>query len=284
MAANTRLVVVATASTLLTAACIAVLAVFVDVGPFSLSYHAILDESGSAAVISVALTLAFFPVAALLVLALPFGVAAYRIRAARDDILGPVAWLIAALAVLPGALLAWLYYDATGAAVTGLVALAALVVAIALAADPVAAVRSSPAQFAHVGLAVLLVAGLFAGAVAGNVVQRDLVVVGDPAPQATFEVTYDSRAEGRAVVTVTHTGGDPVPARELDVRGMRFANVSGVDQTHVGPWQGETSGPGGQIVEGDSVTIGVDGDCRVRLVYVGGNQATLADATCTELR
>lgn len=287
MAARTRLVGFATASTLLTAACVTVLTVFVDVNPVSLHHYTALGESGPAAVLAVALAVAFFPVVTLLVVALPFGVGAHQVRAGRYDGGSLLAWLVAALAVLPGALLAWMHADTVGLAVAGLVALVALAVALARDDDPLVAVRSSPAQFAHVGLAVLLVAGLYAGAVAGNEVERDLVESGRisiDVPQAAFDVTYTTTDDGRGVVTITHAGGESVPAAELDVRGMRFVEVEGVDQTHVGPWQGETSGPDGQIVEGDSVTVGVEGDCRVRLVYVGAEEQTLSDVTCEDLR
>lgn len=91
-------------------------------------------------------------------------------------------------------------------------------------------------------------------------------------PQVDFEVSVEWVGDDRAIVTYTHAGGAPVLAEHLHVRGDGFADVDGVDHQEAGPWRGTVSGErprrgGPAVVEGDRVTVGVEGDCSVGVAY-----------------
>ena len=87
------------------------------------------------------------------------------------------------------------------------------------------------------------------------------------APQVSFAVDYEATGDGVGLLTVTHDGGEAVPADQLRVDGDGFADVSGADQTRAGDWQGRASGPDGAVVAGDSVVVGVESDYEVDLVW-----------------
>lgn len=107
--------------------------------------------------------------------------------------------------------------------------------------------------------------------------------IGDP--QVDFETTYTDAGDGTGVVTVTHGGGDPVRADRLRVVSDEFVDVPGADQTSPGRWKGSVSGDGGSVVAGDDVTVGVEDDCTVRVVYEYRDTAnTIALVRCADLR
>lgn len=118
-------------------------------------------------------------------------------------------------------------------------------------------------------------------AVVGAIVGSFVLGLGESpsqtAPQVAFEFEYD---QSNRTLTITHTGGDTVRASRLTVRGSGFANVSGVDMTGPGTWQGTASASmGGQpaIAAGDSVTVGFQADGELRVVWEAEQQAaTLA--------
>ncbi|PSP94611.1 hypothetical protein BRC91_05110 [Halobacteriales archaeon QS_4_62_28] len=87
-------------------------------------------------------------------------------------------------------------------------------------------------------------------------------------PQASFTFEYDGEA---GTVTITHGGGDPVPAGDLQIRGNGFAERESADQTAAGTWGGETSGEENAVASGDSVVIGVTPSYQLLLLYSGGD-------------
>lgn len=115
------------------------------------------------------------------------------------------------------------------------------------------------------------------GAVLGSFVLGLGETQHSPIPQVAFSFDYD---ESAGTVTITHDGGDTVAASKLYVRGTGFANASGADMTGPGRWGGSTSGETGggpAVVAGDRVTVGVESDCELRVVYEGADRAaTLA--------
>lgn len=105
-------------------------------------------------------------------------------------------------------------------------------------------------------------------------------------PDADFEVSAEWVGDERAFVTFTHAGGAPVLAEHLHVRGDGFAAIDGVDHQEAGVWRGTVSGErprrgGPAVVEGDRVTVGVEGDCTVGLVHEGdGTRGIFARYDC----
>lgn len=104
---------------------------------------------------------------------------------------------------------------------------------------------------------------------------------------AQFEFEERSTPDG-TVLVVEHAGGDAVVADNVRIVGEGFADVDGVDQTKPGPWTGETSGErprrgGTAVAYGDSTTIGVTPECRIRVTYVTDDTArTLALHECAD--
>jgi hypothetical protein len=102
----------------------------------------------------------------------------------------------------------------------------------------------------------------------GSLGPFDLSQSSTDTPQASFTFEYDGEA---GTVTITHDGGDPVPAGNLQIRGNGFAKREGADQTAAGTWGGETSGEGNAVVTGDSVVVGVTPSYQLLLLYNGGD-------------
>lgn len=100
----------------------------------------------------------------------------------------------------------------------------------------------------------------------------------DESPQINFAFDYDADA---GTVTVTHQGGDAVPAERLELQGQGFADREGTDQTSAGTWAGEASGDGDVVVAGDSVVVGVTPSYRLFVLFTpeSGRGATLATDT-----
>lgn len=106
-------------------------------------------------------------------------------------------------------------------------------------------------------------------------------------PHAQFEFEERSTPDG-TVLVVEHAGGDALVADNVRIVGEGFADVDGVDRTEPGPWTGETGGErprrGGIAVgNGDSTTVGVTAECRIRITYRTDDTArTLALHECTD--
>jgi len=100
------------------------------------------------------------------------------------------------------------------------------------------------------------------------------IASGGDQPQVALNFAYDSEA---GTVTITHHGGDAVPADRLELRGEGFADRDGADQTSAGQWAGEASGDENAVVAGDSVVVGVTPAYRVLVLYTreSGSGVTL---------
>jgi len=81
-------------------------------------------------------------------------------------------------------------------------------------------------------------------------------------PVANFEFEYD--AETRTA-TITHYGGDTLSVANVRLEGGGFVEVEGVDMTAPGKWAG--GGDDGRITAGDSVTVGIEADGTLVLVW-----------------
>jgi hypothetical protein len=101
-------------------------------------------------------------------------------------------------------------------------------------------------------------------------------------PQVAFSFEYEATGEGTGTVAITHDGGDTVRQSELYVRGTGFADVSNVDMTAGGQWAGTTNGTVDDepsVAAGDMVTLGVESDAELRVIFEdtdGNTSATLA--------
>lgn len=91
------------------------------------------------------------------------------------------------------------------------------------------------------------------------------------APQTTFDFT---RMTGGEMVSIVHGGGESVPHSRLAIEGEGFASRADADQATAGRWAGETSHDGTVVTGGDQVTVGVDGETQLEVVYrpVGGSE------------
>lgn len=98
-------------------------------------------------------------------------------------------------------------------------------------------------------------------------------------PQATFEFEYEPET---TQLTITHYGGDEIPADALEIRGSGFTDADGVDMTAPGTWQGSTSGDvdgGSIVVAGDAVTVGATPEYHIRVIWApadGDTESVLA--------
>jgi hypothetical protein len=103
----------------------------------------------------------------------------------------------------------------------------------------------------------------------------------DEQPQIALDFNYDSDA---GTVTVTHQGGDAVPAERLELQGGGFTDREGADQTSPGTWAGEASGDDNTVVAGDSVVVGVTPSYRLFVLYSpeSGRGVTLGSSTGPE--
>lgn len=133
-----------------------------------------------------------------------------------------------------------------------------------------------------------LVVALVVGMVGGGLVGAPLVGAVETwsgTPQASLDYETTETADGTRL-TVTHDGGDEIPAAGLRLTGNLTA-VPGANQTRAGPWNGSTTRieqtfrPGPHVAPGDAVAVGVPKDCVVRVVYRrGGDTVTLGKYTC----
>jgi len=236
------------------------------------------------------------PLALVLYLLLPFAVAVVVSR--RDDrpLLLSLAWAVAAVLVVPLALLSTvLLITAAGdgrlvwpivAVVVGVSAVLVAMHRVALARSPDDVDRRPPlAVFANIAFIVLFVAGLWLGIMAagpaGALVEREDGGV----PQVAFETAAYETDDG-TVLVITHDGGDAVPAEYVRIDGEGFDDVSGVDRPEPGSWPAsEATDRDGEAVvtAGDSVTVGVADGCDIRVIYVrGSTHGTLDRHDCGE--
>jgi hypothetical protein len=92
-----------------------------------------------------------------------------------------------------------------------------------------------------------------------------------PTPTAQFDFEFGEPTNG---VTITHSGGDPVPRSRVTIRGTGFRDVPGVDQTTAGTWQGDAT-TADLVTPGDQVTVGVADAATLEVVFeaVGAGRA-----------
>ncbi|PSQ24527.1 hypothetical protein BRD04_01395 [Halobacteriales archaeon QS_9_67_17] len=227
----------------------------------------------------------------------PLAVGGYRLLAG-DDRVRTAALLTAALATVPGLPVGVLWTTSYPPAITPFEVAAALLAVIATAlavahrrAGVAGLRRLAPAQFAHVAVGILVVVGIGTGAAVGAGLQGSVVDTNQlRAPQVAFDGNYTAVDGDRGVVTIRHDGGDDVAVDRLVLTGEGFADVDDAEQVEPGPWQGSVStGPDGTTVvsPGDTVTVGVEGDCRIRLVHERptlDRRHTIGLIDCAELR
>jgi len=112
----------------------------------------------------------------------------------------------------------------------------------------------------------------------GDLGPFDLSTTDGDQPQIAFGFDYDSDA---GTVTITHQGGDSVPAERIEIQGDGFADASDAEQTSAGQWAGQASGDEGAVVAGDSVVVGVRSAYRLFVLYTpeSGNGVALGSDT-----
>lgn len=264
-------------------------------GPFSFHDRLAPEYSDQAAVLTHQLLWAFLITVGVLYVVVPIAVAGYRISRGRR--LGvEAAWAAVALVGLPALLWTPLLLDGydparrrLGAGILLLGGLGALVVGYLSVSDRVDddAWRPVPWSFGNVALTVVFVlafalAGFVGGGLAGGMVEQRYL----GAVQVSFATDYDGTSDGRGVLTIRHEGGETVAAEHLIIRGDGITAVEGANQSSAGPWQGEATGEsdwdGGAsaVVRGDSVTVGVESGCVVRVVYQRYRSHTVEKYTC----
>lgn len=290
--AGQRTYLVVGAWTLAASVCVGAVAGTVPGSPFvggvflGLATTLLERASGPAARLATPLSWGFTATLLGVVLLLPVGVAGYR-RIQGEDPVGTVALFVLGAALLPGVPLGVLAAGVAGGAAAVVVSMVGLLVALGRTDDWPAFRARLSGTFAHVSLLWVVVIGIVLGSIVGWGATATVVDSRDVrAPVVNFEANYAETAGG-GVVTITHAGGQPAPSDTLTVDGEGFADVDGVDHMQAGPWNGTASGVDGAVIEGDSVTVGVDADCEIRIVYVspgGGLSRVLGVADCTELR
>lgn len=166
-----RFVAVLAGWTFLTAVAISLVAGLAKVGPVGLFgfRSARLSVSGPAVAVADLLTITFILFSVVTILLLPVAVSAYRYRTGTYDAVTAITWAVAGLVVFPGAVFGWAYLEGVGTVASML----AIATALWVTADrggqlPRTALQSTaPAQFVHIGLFVLLLAGIVAGIAVG---------------------------------------------------------------------------------------------------------------------
>jgi hypothetical protein len=227
-----------------------------------------------------AVTVLLFAALGLLYVAVPVGTAAILTRENGHPSVYGAAALAAVLVpvVAPGALLwmveraprpaAWTPLVVFWVVPNGVVAVVVCIGAVFRRAIPAAA---EPDWILVGNIAVVLV--FFSGFLGVQVVAPGFADehATDTRPDVELEFEERTTEDGRLVV-IEHAGGEPAPVNRLDIRGEGFADVEGADQTGPGPWAGEATGRaprggGPAVVEGDTVTVGIEvtPDCLLRI-------------------
>lgn len=229
---------------------------------------------------------------------LPIGVATYyAARGARHPLYYAVLAIVAILG-LPG-----LRFVVLGLLRGGVTALWAVILAgvvssglagmlrVALARGPDDPDERIPTSiFLNLGLVgVFLVGTILGGAVAGGAMAEFVETDAPNRLELTMEASYTSvdGDQNRGILMLRHSGGEVVQPERLTVEGEGFAVVEGVDQTAPGQWRGETShgDEGSTVGPGDTITIGVQKDCHVQLLYHYRDTSTVVQQyECDELR
>lgn len=139
------------------------------------------------------------------------------------------------------------------------------------------------AFFNAVVLGIVVLGLLLGSGVLSSPADRVVERVGMP-PLVEFAFAVEATDDGRGVLTIAHSRGDVVRADRLIVGGSGLADVPGADQPPAGPWAGEvTYETAGRPAVGpnNTVTVGVESDCAVRVGYgIRGPGATLDTYTC----
>lgn len=94
----------------------------------------------------------------------------------------------------------------------------------------------------------------------------------EPTPQVAFDFDFDTTT---GELTVTHTGGDSVPASQLAVRGENIGATGGwaaIGGTASGTIDGEPA-----VVAGDSLTVAAEPDYVARIIWESGDGTTAAE-------
>ncbi|MEF8783170.1 MAG: type IV pilin N-terminal domain-containing protein [Haloarculaceae archaeon] len=94
--------------------------------------------------------------------------------------------------------------------------------------------------------------------------------VSDTAPQASFDVDYDS---GNNNLTVTHTGGASIPANQLNIS-------NGTSSYAWDSSQLEEAGTSDDVTAGESAVVGATDSSTVRVIWT--NQEGTSSATLRE--
>lgn len=133
----------------------------------------------------------------------------------------------------------------------------------------------------HAVLALALLSGLLVGGVAvgpgSSLTEQGTVGT----PRVDFAGDYERASNGTGVLVVIHADGNVVPADQLRVVVEGAADVPNATQTESGPWGGATAqndDDGERVVRpGDLVRVGVESDCRVRLIFERGESSAVLD-------
>lgn len=285
-----RFVELAAVWTVLTAGAVAIVAAVATAGPVGSlgGDHAALHASGPAVRVASLLAWGFLLLMPVVVLGVPLVVSWYRISTGTYDLVTGVAGTVAALAAFPGVPVVWGAHGLVGGlALAGIAVCGFLVGVDRIDRDPDRrTVPSLSSQFAHVALFVLLLAGIVAGSAVGVGLQSLAGTDRTLPPNVAFDASYSQTGDGQGVVTIQHAGGESVEASDLSLYGEGFAAVPEADQTGPGNWQGTTGGgTTGDVGRGDAVTVGVERDCRIRIVYTGDAESDVLDVVkCADLR
>lgn len=259
------------------------------------------DISGPAPVLANRVLLVLFGAVAALYVLLPVGIGWYYVRYGERHPLYYAVLASVAVLGLPGlglvvGLLAIVTADELLmlALVAGCVGVLAVAFRVALDRGPDEPDEGHPWMvFANLGLVAVLLLGVSVGTVgAGGAVSGLVERQSVSPPMTAFEANYTAGESGRGVLTIRHAGGDAVVRDRLYLRGDGFAAVDGVDQTESGRWRGETStnsaGEGPFVTVDDTVRVGVQADCTLRLVYTfeefEDHRRTLAEFDCAAVR
>jgi flagellin-like protein len=102
-------------------------------------------------------------------------------------------------------------------------------------------------------------------------------------PQASFSWDYeqDKPSHTTGNVTITHDGGDSIPAQELYIRGD-FDDSTNTTAGTWGSYDSATVSGGSEVTAGQSINPGVGSAYELRVIYEtqeGDNSATLAQDT-----
>lgn len=246
-----------------------------DTAPFLATGHPVSVPASGPAASATVLALQWLLLVGVVLAAGPI-TSVYRARREERPGRAAVWWVAAvgglAVVVWVASVVATLWSPAGAAAVLAATVAAALVGYRTGGGDPPdhGAWRPRPAVLGPLAGVVLVAAVLAVPAAVPGQHEPLVESEGFSAPAVEWAFDYEAVGDGRGVLTITHRGGDVVDADDLLLRGSGFADVPGANQTASGPWQGSVRESGSGVVAAhDSVAVGVEADCRLRLVYDG---------------